>query len=106
LPGGSCSEAFVVTDTDLQKLVRVQAEQIAALQVVEKAARRATTDDPRELAGSVEHPQTCALWVELDDVTGAVHPVGTCDCGLAELVAALALAEGCAAPALEEPHHG
>lgn len=31
------------------------------------------------------HPQDCAIWVELDDVS-ALHPVGKCDCGLAEIL--------------------
>ena len=32
------------------------------------------------------HPELCSVWVELDDVVAALHPVGTCNCGLAELV--------------------
>lgn len=33
------------------------------------------------------HPDTCAIGVELDDVTGLVHRIGTCSCGLADAIA-------------------
>jgi hypothetical protein len=32
------------------------------------------------------HPQDCAIWVELDDVSAALHPVGRCDCGLSDIL--------------------
>jgi hypothetical protein len=34
------------------------------------------------------HPDLCSIWVEEDDVTGLVFPVGTCNCGLAAALAA------------------
>lgn len=33
-----------------------------------------------------QHPDDCAVWVELDDVTGHLHPVGNCTCGLSDLI--------------------
>lgn len=59
------------------------------LVAVADAALKATTDAANQLAGSVEHPQSCAIWVELDDVDAALHPIGSCDCGLYDLDRAL-----------------
>jgi hypothetical protein len=52
---------------------------------LETAIRDALTAEPTKLAGAIEHSQSCAIWVELDDFTGALHSIGTCDCGLARL---------------------
>lgn len=32
------------------------------------------------------HPETCTIWVEVDDVSGVCLADGTCSCGLAELI--------------------
>lgn len=57
----------------------------AALASVPARSPDALTEALTWLREKGQHPDDCAIWVELDDVTGYVHPVGECSCGLAAL---------------------
>lgn len=76
-----------IARSDLRPAMR---DGLIALCDVAIAAHVATTDRPSDIAGAVAHPETCAIWVELDDVGSPLAKIGACDCGLAALVEKLA----------------